>query len=48
MTAQERRGVINPDLEKERKGATFDPELLTIILDGGEKRTQRRRYIGCN
>ena len=46
MTAQEGRGAINPDLEKERKGAAFDPELLTFILDGSDKKTQRRRYIG--
>ncbi|XP_077862206.1 LOW QUALITY PROTEIN: peroxisomal acyl-coenzyme A oxidase 1-like [Saccoglossus kowalevskii] len=36
---------VNPDLQMERDGATFDPIELTYIKDGGAKVTQRRRYI---
>ena len=39
-------GRVNPDLQKERNTATFDPDQLTFVLDGGEKFTKRRRYIG--
>ncbi|XP_038598041.1 peroxisomal acyl-coenzyme A oxidase 1 isoform X1 [Tachyglossus aculeatus] len=36
---------MNPDLRKERASASFDPELLTHILDGTPERTRRRREI---
>ncbi|KAM4604056.1 peroxisomal acyl-coenzyme A oxidase 1 isoform 1-T1 [Polymixia lowei] len=36
---------MNPDLLKERQNATFDPEKLTHILDGGPEKTRRRREI---
>jgi acyl-CoA oxidase len=37
--------MVNPDLQRERDAATFDPERLTHLLDGGQQRTERRRYI---
>ena len=37
---------VNPDLQKERDSATFIPELLSYILDGGEGMTKRRREVG--
>jgi acyl-CoA oxidase len=38
--------MVNPLLERERIGATFDPERLTHLLDGGDShRTNRRRYL---
>lgn len=37
---------VNADLRKERAAATFQPELLTHILDGGPERTRRRKEIG--
>ncbi|XP_005993285.1 peroxisomal acyl-coenzyme A oxidase 1 isoform X2 [Latimeria chalumnae] len=36
---------MNPDLRKERDSATFKPEVLTQILDGGAEKTRRRREI---
>ncbi|XP_078506954.1 peroxisomal acyl-coenzyme A oxidase 1-like [Lissotriton helveticus] len=35
----------HPDLQRERASATFNPELLTHILDGGAERSRRRREI---
>lgn len=37
---------MNPDLRKERASATFNPELITHILDGSPENTRRRREIG--
>ena len=37
---------MNPDLQKERNNATFDPEEITNILDGGKGMTERRRELG--
>lgn len=37
---------MNPDLRQERENATFEPEILTYILDGGAEKTRRRREIG--
>ncbi|NWY16762.1 ACOX1 oxidase, partial [Aphelocoma coerulescens] len=37
--------AMNKDLRRERAGATFQPELLTHILDGGPERTRRRKEI---
>ncbi|XP_074871002.1 peroxisomal acyl-coenzyme A oxidase 1 isoform X2 [Carettochelys insculpta] len=36
---------MNRDLRKERDSASFSPELLTHVLDGGAERTRRRREI---
>lgn len=36
---------MNPQLEMERRRATFAPEQLTFLLDGGKDRTERRRYL---
>ncbi|NP_001364451.1 peroxisomal acyl-coenzyme A oxidase 1 isoform 4 [Mus musculus] len=36
---------MNPDLRKERAAATFNPELITHILDGSPENTRRRREI---
>uniref|UniRef100_A0A8C2W3I7 Acyl-coenzyme A oxidase n=1 Tax=Chinchilla lanigera TaxID=34839 RepID=A0A8C2W3I7_CHILA len=36
---------MNPDLRKERAAATFDPELITHLLDGSPEKTRRRREI---
>ncbi|EDM06653.1 acyl-Coenzyme A oxidase 1, palmitoyl, isoform CRA_d [Rattus norvegicus] len=36
---------MNPDLRKERASATFNPELITHILDGSPENTRRRREI---
>lgn len=38
--------TMNEDLRRERASATFNPELLTHILDGGPENTRRRREIG--
>jgi acyl-CoA oxidase len=38
--------AMNPDLRKERASATFNPELVTHILDGSVQNTRRRREIG--
>lgn len=38
--------AVNTDLRRERAAATFQPELLTHILDGGAERTRRRKEIG--
>jgi len=37
---------VNPDLAKEREVRTFDPEILTRILDGGVWITNKRRELG--
>jgi len=37
---------VNPDLAKERQTRTFDPEILTRILDGGKWITEKRRQLG--
>ncbi|XP_069510827.1 peroxisomal acyl-coenzyme A oxidase 1 isoform X1 [Ambystoma mexicanum] len=37
--------MMHPDLQRERSSATFNPELLTHILDGGVQRSKRRREI---
>lgn len=37
---------MNPDLRRERASATFNPELITHILDGSPENTRRRREIG--
>ncbi|TRZ00368.1 hypothetical protein DNTS_016285 [Danionella cerebrum] len=36
---------MNPDIVRERENASFNLELLTNILDGGEDKTNRRREI---
>ncbi|KAM9597480.1 peroxisomal acyl-coenzyme A oxidase 1 isoform 3-T4 [Trichechus inunguis] len=36
---------MNPDLRREREAASFNPELLTNILDGSAENTRRRREI---
>ncbi|KAF6092049.1 acyl-CoA oxidase 1 [Phyllostomus discolor] len=36
---------MNPDLRRERAAASFNPDLLTHILDGGAENTRRRREI---
>ncbi|XP_054989775.1 peroxisomal acyl-coenzyme A oxidase 1 isoform X1 [Sorex araneus] len=36
---------MNPDLRRERDAASFNPELLTYVLDGGISNTRRRREI---
>ena len=36
---------MNPDLQRERRNATFDVEKMTNMLDGGKARTERRRYL---
>ncbi|XP_012369957.1 peroxisomal acyl-coenzyme A oxidase 1 isoform X2 [Octodon degus] len=36
---------MNPDLRRERAAATFNPELITNLLDGSPEKTQRRREI---
>lgn len=37
--------TMNPDLLRERAAASFNPELLTQILDGSPENTRRRREI---
>lgn len=37
---------VNPDLAKERLSASFDPEQLTFLLDGGDWLTSLRREMG--
>lgn len=36
---------MNPDLRRERAAATFNPELITHLLDGSPEKTRRRREI---
>lgn len=36
---------INPDLARERRRATFDPEQLTCFLYGGPEAVRRKRYL---
>ncbi|KAE8576960.1 hypothetical protein XENTR_v10004383 [Xenopus tropicalis] len=36
---------MNPDLSRERAAASFNPETITVILDGSPERTRRRREI---
>jgi acyl-CoA oxidase len=44
-TSASKSGVVNADLVRERKKATFSVERMTNLLDGGAQRTQRRRQI---
>ncbi|XP_062581681.1 peroxisomal acyl-coenzyme A oxidase 1-like [Saccostrea cucullata] len=37
--------TVNPDLTKERKGATFDVEKLTNTIYGGAENVRKRRYL---
>lgn len=37
--------VVNADLQKERQKASFSGEKITNMLDGGVKRTERRRHL---
>ncbi|KAK2495865.1 hypothetical protein MC885_006820, partial [Smutsia gigantea] len=37
--------VMNQDLRRERAAASFNPELLTHVLDGSPENTRRRREI---
>lgn len=37
---------MNQDLRREREAASFNPELLTHVLDGSPENTRRRREIG--
>ena len=37
---------MNPDIEKERAGASFDVKELTNLLHGGRKFVERRHYLG--
>ncbi|ELK12352.1 Peroxisomal acyl-coenzyme A oxidase 1 [Pteropus alecto] len=37
--------TVNQDLRRERAAASFNPDLLTHILDGGAENTRRRREI---
>lgn len=37
---------MNQDLRRERAAASFNPELLTHVLDGSPENTRRRREIG--
>ncbi|CAI5767619.1 peroxisomal acyl-coenzyme A oxidase 2 [Podarcis lilfordi] len=39
------RQIVNPDLDIERKTASFSVERLTNILDGGAEKTQMRRTV---
>lgn len=39
---------INPDLVKERKKCTFEPQELTHLLDGGVEKTEERKSRGKN
>lgn len=36
---------VHPDLQKERDSATFNPDLLTNIVRGGEEKALRRREL---
>ncbi|ELU01431.1 hypothetical protein CAPTEDRAFT_178214 [Capitella teleta] len=38
-------GKVNPDLQKERDGASFNPNDMTLVLLGGPKRAQHRREV---
>lgn len=38
--------TVNPDLQKERNKATFNPTELTNLLDGGIEKTKQRKKIG--
>jgi len=37
---------VHPDLAKERLTASFDPENITVLLDGGDWLTKLRREMG--
>lgn len=37
--------MVNQDLQRERQRATFNGERITNMLDGGKKRTERRRHL---
>lgn len=38
--------TINPDLQQERNGATFNPYELTIWWDGGTEKYEKRKALG--
>ncbi|XP_059800208.1 peroxisomal acyl-coenzyme A oxidase 2-like isoform X1 [Hypanus sabinus] len=38
-------GAVNPDIDSERKAASFDVEKLVNFLDGGAERTRIRRSV---
>lgn len=40
--------TINEDLLKERSTCTFNLEELTNFIDGGVKKTEKRRKLGRN
>lgn len=46
MSRHTKSGNIHPDLAKERQTATFDPENITLLLDGGDWLTELRREMG--
>ncbi len=37
---------VNPDLQRERNNASFNPLELTYVLDGCQEFTERRRELG--
>ena len=37
---------VNPDLAKEREKASFNTTELTYLLDGGQQKTERKRFLG--
>ena len=39
---------VNPDLQRERNNASFNPLELTYALDGCQDLTERRRELGEN
>jgi len=44
QTAKEIPGTVNPELQQERKKATFDPELMGLVLYGDL--LAKRRHFG--
>ena len=38
--------TINPDLQKERNAATFNPEEFTLLWYGGEEKLQSKKALG--
>jgi acyl-CoA oxidase len=42
---RDKKGKMNPDLKREREGATFNVEKFTNMIDGGKAATDRRRYL---
>ena len=39
-------GKINPDLQKERDTATFDPDALMYFLHDGKEKYDRKKELG--